>query len=603
MLRTGGEIVVDTLINAGVEYIIGIPGHGCLALTDAIRDRVEKGLIKYLQVKQEMSAVHMADGYFRATGKPLAVFTSIGAGALNTAIGLATSFVDSTALLAIIGDTHLNMKGSGVLQEVEKKYDSDLISCFKPITKRCWPVESIVQLPRIMNRAFKQMLEGRKGPVLISIPMDVQAEALDVESEQLRPKTFAYKIPGDPESIQSAYALMTNAKRPVILAGGGVLYSDAHEELRIFAEKWGAAVVTTMAGKSCFPEDHPLYGWHGGSKGTDVGNHLCRSADVLLAVGCRFADETTSSYRKGVTYDFTKTKLIHVDLDWAEIGKNYTPEIGIIADAKSALKQFIQKFDESGVQKDYQTTDYFKEIQAEKAKWFEKLKVIRNDGGDRLTISKVLEKINQVFPDYGIIVTSSGNTQAQILQEYAFRKPKTLITTGGFSTMGFAYPAALGVKLANLQKPVLAITGDGDFMMTMQEMATAVQYDIPVIAMILNNYGWMAIKDLQIDVYGSGYAFGNDFINSQSQPYSPDFAAAAQSFGMEAVRVATLEGMEKALTGALETKKPLLIEVMVDNQYPYSGGKAFGWWDVPIPGYMGNLREDYVNNRQEEERF
>lgn len=601
MVKTGGEIIVDYLVKAGVEYVIGIPGHGCLAFFDALRDRVEKGKIKYIQVKQEMSGVHLADGYFRATGKPQVVFTSIGAGALNTVIGLGTAYVDSTAVLVLTGDVHTHMRGTGVLQEFERQHDSDILNCFRPITKRCWRVENIYQLPKIMQRSFNHMLSGRKGPVLLSVPMDVQAQALDLELPDPTTRKSDSLVYGDGEYVKRAFELMKSAKRPVILAGGGALLSGTCSELQILAEKWGAAVITTMAGKSAFPEDHPLYGWHGGSKGTDVGNYLCRTADVILSLGCRFADETTSSYRKGVTFNFPETKLIQIDLDAGEIGKNYPCQVGIIGDVKAVVNQMLAQFSDSGWSADYENSAYYEDIQKNKEKWFMKLAEARKEGGEKLTISQFIHELNHVFPGEGVIVTSSGHTQAQVLQEYCFRVPGTYITTGGLSTMGFALPAALGVKLARPDLPVLALMGDGDFMMTMQEMSTAAQYNINTITVVVNNCGWMAIRDLQIDAYGKNHVFGNDFRTIDGKNYSPDYAAIARNFGLYSQKIDKRDQIKAAIMSAVNSKNPSFIEVIVDNRYPYSGGAATGWWDVPVPYYIEEKYSNYMREAKEED--
>lgn len=601
MLKTGGEIIVDYLIKEGMEYVVGIPGHGCLSFFDALRDRVERGQIKYIQVKQEMSGVHMADGYFRATGKPLAVFTSIGPGALNTVVGLGTSFVDSTAVLVINGDTHTHMRGTGVLQEIEKNHDSDFLSCMRPITKRCWRVENIYQLPKIIQRAFNEMLTGRKGPVVISVPMDIQAQSIDIDLPDPGERKTESIIYGDPEYIKKAFEEMKDAKRPVILAGGGVLYSGVHAELVKLAERWGAAVITTMAGKSAFPEDHPLYGWHGGSKGTDVGNYLCRTADVILSLGCRFADETTSSYRKGVTYNFPETKLIQVDIDHQEIGKNYPCSVGIIGDVRVVIRQLLDEFEKNNFSLRYDETEYFKDIQRAKEEWFTKIDKSREISMNPVSISQFIRELNRVFPEEGIIVTSSGNSQAQVFQEYCFRVPGTHITTGGFSTMGFAATAAMGVKLAKPDVPVLALMGDGDFMMTMQELSTAVQYNIPVIFVVLNNNGWMAIKDLQADVFGERYTFGNDFTTGDGNLYSPDFRAIAEAFGAYPQKISSIEEIRHAIMSAMQSNKPSLIEVTVNRQYPYSGGISTGWWDVPVPEYIEDKNKLYLKNKSYEE--
>ncbi|NJD02897.1 MAG: thiamine pyrophosphate-binding protein [Ruminiclostridium sp.] len=374
MKKTGALIVIDYLIKEGVQYVFGITGHGCLPIVDALRIREKEGKIKFIQVRQEMSGVHMADGYFRVKGKSLAVLTSIGAGALNTAIGLGTAFVDSTSLLILTGDTHTNMRGVGVLQEIERKHDSDFISCVRPITKRCWRTENVRQIPKIMQRAFNAMTTGRKGPVVVSLPMDVQADTMEIEEyPEYSHDTYGAFGCGSSENILKAYEMMKKAKRPLIVAGGGAYYSKVSRELVMLSEKWGAAVVTTLAGKSAFPENHPLYGWHGGSKGTDIGNYLCRTADVILSLGVRFADESTSSYRKGITYNFPDTKLIQVDIDPSELGKNYPCSVGIIGDIKQVINQLAEVFENDNHVVDYLHSDYYRDIENNRNVWFSKL--------------------------------------------------------------------------------------------------------------------------------------------------------------------------------------------------------------------------------------
>ena len=602
MRLTGGEIIVEYLIKEGIPYVAGIPGHGCLALVDAFKGKEDK--IKILQVKHEQSAVHLADGFYRASGKPLAVFTSIGPGAINTAVGVATCFVDSTPVLVITGDTHTHMFGKGVLQEIERGHDANFPRILEPIVKRWWQVTRVEQLPSILQRAFNQMLSGRQGPVLIDLPMDVQADSAEAEIPEPTMCQPEGRIAGDPELIKKAVDLLVSAKRPVILAGGGAITAKAKEELKKLAETLTAAVITTMMGKSSFPEDHPLYAWHAGSKGTTCGNKLTSSADVLLAVGCRFADETCSSYKKGVSFSIPPTKLIQIDLDPAEIGKNYPVEIGILGDAKAVLKQilhFVQSNKRSG--KACSTKfkkEYSAEIQRLKKEWFKSISNFRESKKVPVTISRFLKELRAFLPKDGIVVTSSGNAQAQILQEFPFYEPKTLITSGGFSTMGFTLPATIGAKLAKPDKKVIGVLGDGDFMMTMQELSTAVQYNIPIVIAILNNFAWQAITDLQIAAFGKERIVATEFRNNKGKLYSPDFTSIAQGFGCYVERIKKAKEVKPALKRAFDSKRPAVIEVIVNRQFPYSGGKVAGWWDVPIPTYLRKDREIYERERKEE---
>ena len=592
---TGGEIISKYLIKEGVKYVIGIPGHGNLPLVDAFfKDRDKLNLI---QPKQEMSAVHIAVGYYRITGKPLAVFTSIGPGAINTAIGVADAFVDSMPVLVITGDTHVHMRGKGVLQEIERKGDSNMPSILEPIVKRNFQVDTVGQLPSIMQRAFNQILTGRKGPVAIDLPIDVQATSADVQIPKPLERRSSGRILGDPELIKEASNLLKEAKRPVLFLGGGIVTSNAFDEVKILAEKIGAAVVTTMMAKDAFPNDHSLFCWASGSKGTTVGLKMTSTADVLLAVGCRFADETASSYKDGVSFSIPPTKLIQIDIDPHEIGKNYPVSAGIIGDAKACLKQIIDELGD--YKKDYEKTDYFKEIQEEMKKWFKFLDKHRDDTKVPVMISTVIREIRKFFDKDAVIVTSSGNVQAQMLQELEFYEPRTCITAGGFSTMGYSVPATIGAKLGSIDigKPnrqVVALVGDGDFMMTISELSVAVQLGLTkIFFIVINNYGWIAIKDLQQAAFGEDRGYGTAFYDKNGNPYSPDFTKIAEGFGCYAEKISKKEEIIPALKRANKSDKPSVIEILVNRDFPYTGSPAIGFWDVPCPTYLLERRKKY----------
>ena len=373
--------------------------------------------------------------------------------------------------------------------------------------------------------------------------------------------------------------------------------SGAGEVIVKLAEKWGAGIITTLAAKGTVAETHPQYCFHTGSKGTAIGLEIASKADVILALGTRFADETTCSYRKGVAFSFPDTKLIQVDIDAHEIGKNYKVDVGIIANAKDTAEKILEAFGEFEVNR-----AYLEEIKELREKWFAYVRSNRETETKDFTISKLIGVLNEKLPDDTIIATSSGNTQAQLFQEYCYKQPDCNLTTGGFSTMGWAFPAAMGAKLAAPERPVVALVGDGDFMMVMQELSTMAQYNIPIIVIVADNRGWMAIKDLQIDVLGGDAAFGNDF-EQDGKSYDPDFKTIAEAFHIKSYLASDKDGFEKALKDALETTaagKPAFIHVPVSAEYPYSGGKAFGWWDVPVPAYMEDKRENYIGGISEE---
>jgi acetolactate synthase-1/2/3 large subunit len=602
MRRTGGQIVVDTLVSEGVPYIVGIPGHGTLGLSDAL---LGQDKLKVLQVRHEQAAVHLADGYYRVAGVPLAAFTSIGPGAMNTVIGVASCYVDSIPLLVLTGNSHTHMAGRGVLQEIERRHDADSLAVFEPIAKRVWQPTSAGRLPRILQRAFAEMLTGRRGPVVIDLPMDVQCDDVEIGASVSRPARYrpTGAVLPDPSLVAEAGKLLCEAERPVIVAGGGVIAAGAWGELRDVAEFLGAPVVTTMMGKGAFPEDHPLSGLHGGSKGTTCGNALTASADVLLAVGMRFADESTSSYRHGVTYAIPTTRLIHLDLDPTEIGKNYPVEVGIVADAKAGLAALLEWLRANSTRREYAANAYFAEVQQLREAWLAQVRELAASDHVPVTISRLIAELRAFLDRDATVVTSSGNVQAQWFQEAMVYEPKTNLTTGGFSTMGWTVPAALGAKLAAPDRQVLGLVGDGDFLMTIQELATAVQYQIPAVYVVANNIGWIAIRDLQAAVYGEERAEGAEFLEggaADGVPISPDLAAVARAFGCWAERVSAPGEIQPALERAFAANTPAVVEVMVERTYPLSGSPAVGWWDVPVPTYLEERRARYERERLEE---
>ncbi len=592
---TGGEIISKYLIKEGIKYVIGIPGHGNLPLVDAFFK--DKDKIQLIQPKQEMAGVHLAVGYYRVTGKPLCVFTSIGPGAINTAIGIADAFVDSFPCLIITGDTHVHMRGKGVLQEIERKKDSAMPKILEPIVKRSFEVDTVGQLTTIMQRAFNIMLTGRRGPVHIDLPMDVQANSIEVNIPDPLERRATGRIRGDPEIIKKTVQLFKDAKRPVLFIGGGAISSNASEEIKTLAEKIGAAVVVTMMGKDIFDNSHPLYCWSAGSKGTTVGLKMTSTADIILAIGCRFADETASSYKDGVSFSIPPTKLIQIDIDPHEIGKNYPVTLGIFGDAKACLDQILEELGDYS--KNYKTTDYYKEIQEEKKKWFKFLDENRDDSKIPVMISTVLREVRKFFDRDAVIVTSSGNVQAQMLQELEFYEPKTCLTAGGFSTMGYSIPAAIGAKLGSIDigKPnrqVVALVGDGDFMMTISELSMAVQLGLDnIFFIVLNNHGWIAIKDLQQAAFGEDRGYGTAFQDKNGNTYSPDFAKIGEAFGCYSEKISRKDEIFPALDKATRSGKPAVIEIEVQREYPFTGSPAVGWWDVPIPEYLKDQRKKY----------
>ena len=489
------------------------------------------------------------------------------------------------------------MRGKGVLQEIERKKDSSMPKILEPIVKRSFEVATVGQLATIMQRAFNFMLIGRRGPVHIDLPMDVQANSIEVNIPEPLERRPIGRIRGDPEIIKKAAQLIKDSKRPVLFIGGGAISSNTSEEIKVLAEKIGAAVVVTMMGKDIIDNSHHLYCWSAGSKGTTVGLKMTSAADIILAIGCRFADETASSYKDGVSFSIPPTKLIQIDIDPHEIGKNYPVTLGIVGDAKACLNQILEELGDYS--RNYKNTDYYKEIQEEKIKWFKFLDENRDDSKIPVMISTVLREVRKFFDRDAVIVTSSGNVQAQMLQELEFYEPKTCLTAGGFSTMGYSIPAAIGAKLGSIDigKPnrqVVALVGDGDFMMTISELSMAVQLRFDnIFFIVLNNHGWIAIKDLQQAAFGEDRGYGTAFQDKDGNTYSPDFAKIGEAFGCYSEKISRKDEIIPTLERAAKSGKPAVIEIEVQREYPLTGSPAVGWWDVPIPEYLNVRRKKY----------
>lgn len=596
MKLTGADILADYLVREEVAYAAGIPGHGIWTFVDALIDRAPH--VKLLPVMHEQSAAHLADGYYRACGKPIAAFTSIGPGAANTTVGVATAYADSTALLLVTGSAHTYMRGHTVLQEVDRVHDANNARIFEPIVKRWWQPSCVEIVPYVAQRAFAEMLSGRPGPVLLDMPMNVQADTADVTLPDPCARRSTGRSRPDSALVERAAALLTTAQRPVIVAGGGAISADASASLVAIAEHLGAAVVTTWMGKGAIPEDHDLNAWSVGDTASTSGNALAAAADVVLSVGCRFTDWTASSYRQGVSFSIPPSKLIQIDIDAHELGKNYPAEVALQADAQAALQDLLDALRQHGPPREYRDGAYFADIQRQKSRW-EKVKAERRDSPARpMTQARAIHELRAALDRRAIVTSGAGVVQAVVRQDFPVYEPRTHITSGGFSTMGFTLPAAIGAQLAHPDRQVAAIAGDGDFMQTMQEMAVAAMQDLPVLIVVLNNAGWISIKGGQLANFGRTAM--TDFTRKDGSVYTPDFAAVARNFGLYGERVEDPSMVQPAVKRALATKGPALVEVMVARDFPAAGANKTGWWDVPVPERLARQRADYEAGRAEE---
>jgi acetolactate synthase-1/2/3 large subunit len=590
---TGAQIVVEYLVRQGVRYAAGIPGHGCWALTDALLDRSDQ--IRSVQVMHEQSAVHLADGYYRASGEPMLAFTSIGPGATNTVVGMATAYVDSTAVALFTGSPHTYMRGHGLLQELERRHAADNPRLFEPVVKEWWQPSRVDELPFVLHRAWNQMRSGRPGPILLDVPMDVQADAAEV----CLPEPDAREARSGPrpaaDDVERAARLLAEARRPVIVAGGGVISADASAELTALAERLGAPVVTTWNGKGAIDETHPLAGQTIGDTGSTIGNALAASADVLLSVGCRFVDWSASSWRAGVTFSIPPTHLIQLDVDPREIGKNYPVAVPLLSDARAGLADLLEALGQG----QGGTDAYRSEIAHLREAWQAQVGVKSGSDAQPMTMARAVREVQAATRDDAIVVTGAGLPQGIVKQRWVTRQPRSHITSGGFSTMGFTLPAAIGAQLAQPDRQVLAVCGDGDFLQTMQELSAAAILDVPVCTVVLDNSGWISIKGGQQGFFGRTAI--TDFMR-HGEPYSPDFEAIGRAFGIHAERAEAPGEVRPAVQRGLASGGPSLVHIRVDRDLAVAGPDKTGWWDVPVPEDRREQHALQAQGRAEEQQ-
>ena len=594
MARTAMQYIAEYMVRAGTPYVTGIPGHGNWMFFDALYDHQDK--LKIIPVMHEQSAVHLADGHYRASGIPLVASTSIGPGATNTIIGMATAFVDSSAVLLITGGPHTYMKGHSIMQELERDHWGDFPRIAEGISKRHWEVTSADQVPFVTDRAFQAMTSGRPGPVHIEIAMDAQASVVDAELPDVCGRWPVGRVHPDPTVTQEAAELLARAQRPVIVAGGGAISANASPELVALAEHLGAPVVTTFNGKGTIPEDHELNAWSVGSHGSTCGNKMAANADVLLSVGCRFVDWTSGSFKKGESYSIPPTKLIQVEIDPSEVGKNYPVEAALLGDAKASLHDLLDAVSELTPARDYRGSAYYAELREAQAEWDNNQSVRRTSDSMPMSQQRAMTELRSAFDRRTIVTAGAGMTQMVVRQDFPVYEPRTHQSSGGFSTMGFTVPAAIGAKLAQPDRTVVGIAGDGDFMQTMQELAVPAMMDLPVIFVVMNNKGWMSIRNGQRNMFGR--TISTEFKKTDGSRYTPHFANIAHEFGLYAKRIEDPTEIGPAVGQAQATGGPALLEIMIASDGPDADYTVPGWWDAPVPEYRTELREKYLKARR-----
>ncbi len=533
---TGAQIVLECLKKEGVEVMFGYPGGQILPFFDKLYDSD----IKFILTRHEQAAAHAADGYARATGKVGVCVATSGPGATNLVTGIATAYMDSIPMVAITGQVKSMLIGNDAFQE------ADVTGITRPITKHNYLVKDVRDLARIIREAFYIASTGRPGPVLIDLPSDVQmADTEFVWPEEINIRSYQPTYFGHPGQIKKAIRLIKQAKRPLIYAGGGVITSGAHLELKELAEKINAPVTWTLMGIGCFPARHALSLGMLGMHGTAYANHSIMESDLILAVGARFDDRVTGRVDKFAP----GAKVIHIDIDPSSISKNIPVAIPIVGDAKNILGQILEE-----LKNPPNTSQWLKQVDAYKKKY----PLFYKDKSAAIPPQYVIEQIDQATKGEAIITTEVGQNQMWATQWYKYSHPRTFISSGGLGTMGYGFPAAMGAKLAYPDKIVFDIAGDGSIQMNIQELATCVCNKINVKVAILNNGYLGMVRQWQELFYKRRY--------SQVCITAPDFVKLADSFGALGILVTKKEDVRPAIEKAIKTDNTVFIDFRVEQE-------------------------------------
>src|SRR5262245_26652862 len=575
----GGELIAEYLIKNKIPYVFGICGHGNVGLLDALYD--VRSEIKLVSPRHEQVAAHMADAYFRVRHEPVATLTSCGPGSCNIVMALQVAMSDSSALLAITANVPTQQFNRSPFQEINRHFQADFPNVIRPVVKRSFQPTRVDMLPLILRQAMTAMLSGRPGPVNVDVPFNVFQEADEVEVPPPAPGHGAQRSGAAPDQITTALDMLLAAKRPVAFVGHGVTLSEASAELTQFVRKLKVPVISSPNGMGALDMTDPLSLGFIGRNGAYPANQAGRHADLVLAIGARFGDRSASSWIPGYSWNFPHAKLIHVDVEWEELGRNYPPDLGLQADARTFLRQLLAELEGRAIAADW-LGDWHAEIAAWSAAWEQYIRPNFEMHAQPIRPERIVADCQAVLPADAILACDVGVNHNWFMQFWKARRPQTMLNSWGFSGMGFGAAGVLGAKLAAPDRPCVAIAGDGSFSMVPHVLLTAVEYDIPVVWVIWNNFGWVSIRDIQLGMFG-GRELGTMFRQgANNSPYNPDFAAWAKASGVGALTVTKSQDFKGALAHAIKANRPFLLDVHVDAEVR---PPATGTWQLPPTPY------------------
>jgi acetolactate synthase-1/2/3 large subunit len=560
--------IAECLKQEGVTKVFGQCGHTNYALIDAC----QKVGIEFVSFRHEQMAAHAADAYYRLSHKLAVVNVHLSPGLTNALTGVASAAADSTPMLVIAGNTPSYHHAREPHQGIRLHADASQGDIFRPICKRVWRIDDAKYLADVMPRALNVAQTGRPGAVLLDVPMDVFSQQTNATPVTVARRPNFERAAASPEGIAAAASLLLGAKAPVIFAGNGVTQAEASGELRDVAELLGAPVATTLMAKGVFPEDHALSVGMTGIWGTRVANDLTRSADVILAVGTTFGEADCSSWNPNYTFSFPPTRLIQIDIDPQELGKIYPVDAGLVGDAKATLRDLAAAL-RTGAPRP--SAERAADLQARKAAWQRELSAEQRNAGKPIHPARLLNEISRVAPKDTVFVTDVGWNKNGAGQQLVTTLPQSFITSGGLATMGYSPAAAIGAKIAAPNRPVVALVGDGGFLSVAGAVTTAVELGIPVVWVIFNNFCFSTIRTVGTTYFNNSY--GTEFRTPDGEPYNPDFLLFAQAFGIEGARVEEPDDLPAALTRALASNVPYILEVRTRADVPMP---RTGHWDI-----------------------